>query len=67
MAIVNLTKTRDQKVGELLNIFKLPSVSSTGYQVKPGHEPIVGCSAVNITEATRLHAVNELRRWTRLG
>ena len=66
MAIVKLTKIRDQKVNELLNIFKLPCVSSTGYQVKPGPEPsVVGGSAVNSnsTEATRLHAVNQLRKW----
>ena len=64
MAIVKLTKTRDQKVSELLNIFKLPCVKFKGYQVKPGPEP-VGGSAINHVEKQRLHAVNELRRWMR--
>jgi hypothetical protein len=64
MAIVRLTKTRDQKVNELLGMFKLPG---TDY-VKPAPEPPTTTgSAINSTEATRLHAVNELRRWTRLG
>ena len=63
MAIVKLTKTRDQKVNELLNMFKLPCAG----QVKPRPEPVVvGGSAANNVEKTRLHAVNELRRWTRL-
>ena len=68
MTIVKLTKTRDQKVNELLNIFKLPCADySTGYQVKPGPEP-VGGSAVNIDnveDKIRLNAVNQLRRWIR--
>ena len=73
MPIVNLKHYRDQKVSELLNIFKLPCVDySKGYQVKPGPEAVVvGGSAVNSkinnVEATRLHAVNELRRWIRLS
>ena len=49
MAIVRLKDYRDQKVNELLNIFKLACVDySKGYQVKPGPEP-VGGSAVNST------------------
>ena len=65
MAIVKL-KSRDQKVSELLSMFKLPCVSSTGYQVKPGPEPLVGGSAANSSRSeARLHAVNELRRWMR--
>ena len=64
MGIVRLKDYRDQRVSELLNFFKVQ------VQVKPGPEPVgvVGGSAVNINnaEATRLHAVNELRRWTRL-
>ena len=64
MAIVKLTKTRDQKVGELFNMFKSPYVSSRGFQVKPGPESaVVGGSAANTVEQTRLHAVNQLRRW----
>ena len=68
MAIVRL-KTKDEKVNELLGMFKLPCADySTGYQVKPGPEPVVGGSAINVNvEATRLKAVNELRRWTRLS
>ena len=52
MAIVRIKDYRDQKVGELLNIFRLPCVSPTGYpsqiQVKPGPEPVGGL-AVNMT------------------
>ena len=65
MAIVRL-KTKDQKVNELLNMFKLPSVDYTkGYQAKPRTE-LTGGSA-SCSEAVRLHAVNELRRWTRVS
>ena len=65
MGIVRL-KTKDEKVNELLGMFKLPCVSSRGYQVKPGPESaVVGGSAVNSVEGTRLHAVNQLRRWMR--
>jgi len=64
MAIVRL-KTREQKVNELLNMFKLPCVDySKGYQAKPRSE-LTGGSAMNSTEAVRLYAVNELRRWAR--
>ena len=63
MAIVRL-KTKDQKVSELFSMFKLPCVSSRGYQLNQGPNP-VGGSAVNNVEAVRLHAVNELRRWMR--
>jgi hypothetical protein len=64
MAIVSL-KTKDQKVNELLNMFKLPCVDySKGYQAKPRTE-LTGGSAVNCIEATRLNAVNGLLRMTR--
>ncbi len=64
MAIVRI-KTKEQKVNELLNMFKLPCVDySKGYQSKPRSEPMGG-SAVNSVEAARLNAVNELRRWAR--
>jgi hypothetical protein len=64
MAKITL-KTKDQKISELLNMFKLPSVDYTrGYQTKPRAE-LVGASASG-TEAVRLHAVNELCRWMRL-
>ena len=64
MAIVRLKEHKDQKVSELLKIFKLPC--ATAPSPRPGPEP-VGGSAVryNDVEATRLHAVNQLRRWTR--
>ena len=64
MAIVKL-KTKDEKVNELLGMFKLPG---TGY-VKPRPEP-VGGSAVNsnsVEDKTRLHAINQLRRWMKPG
>ena len=66
MGIVRL-KTRNQKVNELLDMFKLPSVDYTkGYQSKPRVE-LTGGSAMNTTtDVLRLHAVNELRRWTRV-
>ena len=58
-------KTKEQKRGELLSMFNLPSVDDTkGYQAKPRTE-LVGASASG-TEAVRLQAVNELRRWMRL-
>jgi hypothetical protein len=64
MAKITL-KTKDQRVNELLDMFKLPTVDYTkGYQAKPRSE-LVGASASG-TEAVRLHAVNELRRWMRL-
>ena len=69
MAIVNLKHYRDQKVYELLKMFKLPCVDYSNYQVKPRPEHVVGGSAVNSKindiEATRLHAVNQLRKWVR--
>ena len=41
MAIVKLKDYRDQKVSELLNIFKLPYVVyPRGYQVKLGPESV---------------------------
>ena len=46
MAIVKL-KTRDQKVSELLNMFRLPGIDIQ-IQVKPRPEPVVGGSAANI-------------------
>ena len=59
-----ILKTRDQKVSELLNVFKLPSVDYTkGYQAKT-RAKLVGGSAVCI-EATRLNAVNDLLTMTR--
>ena len=65
MAIVRL-KTRDQQVSELLfGMFKLPCAGYSS-EVKPGPESaVVGGSAANINsvEATRLHAVNQLRKW----
>ena len=64
MAIVRL-KTKDEKVNELLGMFKLPCVSSTGYQVKQREPEPVGGSAITDVEKQRLHAVNELRRWMR--
>jgi hypothetical protein len=64
MAIVRL-KTREQKVNELLNMFKLPCVDySKGYHAKPGTE-LMGGTAMNPTEAMWLKAVNQLRRWSR--
>jgi ribonuclease HII len=67
MAIVRLKMERDRKVNELLNMFKLPCVDySKGYQAKPRTE-LTGGSAMNSTEAVRLHAVNELRRWIKLS
>lgn len=65
MAIVKLTKSRDQAVSELLKIFKLPCSNPVDVKQR-GPEP-VGGSAITDVERTRLHAVNELRRWTRLG
>ena len=64
MPIVKL-KSKDQKVNELLSWFKLPSVDySKGYNVKPRPESdVVGGSAVNSVEASRLHTVNQLRKW----
>jgi len=54
-----ILKTKDQKVNELMNMFKLPSVDYTkGYQAKPRSELTGG-------SASGLHAVNELRRWAR--
>ena len=47
-----------EKVNELLGMFNLPHVSTKGYQTKQ----LVGASAIN-TDAQRLNAVNELRRW----
>ena len=52
MAIVKLTKTKDQKVNEFLEMFKLPYVNSKGYQVKPS-EPVVGGSAINIRRRSK--------------
>ena len=58
-------KTKDQKVNELLNMFKLPSIDySKGYQAKPRTE-LTGGSAISTVEATRLNAVNGLLRMTR--
>ena len=68
MAIVKIKDYRDQKVSELLNIFKLPFVDyPRAYQVKLGSESVVGGSAINTNnvEARRLHAVNQLRKWIR--
>ena len=63
VGIVRL-KTRDQKVNELLNMFKLPCVDySKGYQAKPRPE-LTGGSASG-TEVAGLHAINEIRRWYR--
>ena len=66
MAIVKLTKTRDQQVSELFGMFKLPGTDYQS-QVKPGPESVVGGSAVNNVEQQRLHAVNQLRRWMKAG
>ena len=72
MTIVNLKHYRDQKANELLKMFKLPCVDySKGYQVRPSYEAIGGSastssSTLNSVEATKLYAVNELRKWTRL-
>ena len=61
-----ILESKDQRVNELLNMFKLPTVDySKGYQAKPRPE-LTGGSASG-TEAVRLHAVNELRRWTRVS
>jgi hypothetical protein len=63
MPIVRL-KTKEQKVKELFDMFKLPSVDYTkGYQPKPRPE-LTGGSASN-TEVRGLHAVNELHKWYR--
>ena len=60
-----ILKTKDQKVNELLNMFKLPSIDYTkGYQAKPMSE-LTGGFAINTVEATRLNAVNGLLRITR--
>ena len=60
-----ILKTRDQKVSELLNMFKLPSVDySKGYQAKSRSE-LTGGSAISTVEATRLYAVNGLLRMSR--
>jgi ABC-type proline/glycine betaine transport system ATPase subunit len=57
-------KTKQQKVNELLNMFKLPSVDYTkGYQAKPRPE-LTGGSASG-KDAAGLQAINELRRWYR--
>jgi ribonuclease HII len=65
VGIVRLKTYRDQKVNDLLNMFKIPTVDYTkGYQTKPRPE-LMGGSAVNTTEALRLQAVNGLLRWTR--
>ena len=62
MGIRLKTFSHDQKVKELFDMFKLPSVNFTkGYQVKPRSE-LLGGSA---THVRGLHAVNGLRRWTR--
>ena len=64
MEIVNLKHYRDQKAYELLEMFKLPCIDYSNYQVKPRPEAVVvGGSAIKNVEAARLHAVNELRRW----
>ena len=64
MGIVRL-KTKEQKVNELLDMLKLPSVDYTkGYQAKPRSE-LTGGSAISTVEATRLNAVNGLLRMTR--
>ena len=67
MAIVKL-KCKDQQVTELFEMFKLP------YAVAPRPTPVpqpvggsASTSAINSVEATRLHAYNELRKWTRLS
>ncbi len=60
-----ILKTKDQKVNEFLNMFKLPCIDySKGYQAKPRSE-LTGGSAINTVEATRLNAVNGLLRMSR--
>ena len=57
-------KTKEQKVKELFDMFKLPTVDYTkGYQPKPRPE-LTGGSA-STKEAATLHAVKELLRWTK--
>jgi hypothetical protein len=63
MAKITL-KTKGQKVNELLDMFKLPSVDYTnGYQPKPRPE-LTGGSAVNSVEAYKIKAVKELLQRT---
>ena len=61
MVIVGL-KTKEQKVKELFDMFKLPTVDYTkGYQSQPKPRPeLTGGSAVNSTEAYKIKAVREL-------
>jgi hypothetical protein len=60
-------KTKEQKVKELFDMFKLPTVDySNGYQAKPRAKLVGASASASGTEAVRLHAVNELRRWMRL-
>lgn len=67
MAIVRLKTERDRKVNELLKAFRLPHIEyPNGYQSKPRPEPVGGSAAINLTEALRLKAVNQLIKWTRL-
>lgn len=67
MTIIRLERLeRDTKVNQLLNMFKLPSVDySKGYQSKSRPELTGGSAAISPSEALKLKAVNELRRWTR--
>ena len=56
-----ILKTKEQRVNELMNMFKLPSVDySKGYQAKPRAELTGGSST-----CSGLHAVNEIRKWYR--
>jgi hypothetical protein len=57
-------KTKEQKVKELFDMFKLPTVDYTkGYQPKPRPE-LTGGSASG-KDAAGLRAINELRKWYR--
>jgi hypothetical protein len=61
-------KTKEQKVKELFDMFRLPTVDYTkGYQPKPRPELTGGSASASGTEAVRLRAVNELLTWIRLA
>ena len=63
MKIGRLKTERDNKVKELFEMFKLPTVDYTkGYQAKPRPE-LTGGSAMNTSPG--LHAINEMCRWYR--
>jgi hypothetical protein len=55
-----IERAKTEKINELLGMFNLPHVSMKGYETKQ----LVGASSAAITtDAQRLNAVNELRKW----